>query len=240
MLQPIAAPGLFITGTDTSVGKTLIAAAIAAALSATLRVGVCKPVATGCHERREGLVSEDAELLAHHARSPFPLDVICPQRFYHPLAPSVAARYEKSQLDWAAIERSLQVISRQSDFMLVEGIGGIMVPMDAHHSVVDMAAWLGLPAVIVARPNLGTINHTLLTVAALRQAGVKVAGIVINRYPVDTPGLAEETSPEEIARVGKAPILCLAPDEPFTPPALPAGVREAIARVDWIKLAGGK
>src|SRR5688572_20209790 len=182
MLQPVTLPGLFITGTDTGDGKTLVAGAIADWFRRRhKRVGVLKPIATGCVHRREGLVSEDAEFLAHCAEARFPLDVICPVRYAEPLAPSVAAERAKRPVDWDAIRRSLRIIEAGSDVMIVEGVGGVMVPLDASHTVIDLARWLRLPAVVVARPNLGTINHTLLTVKALRDAGVVVAGVVINR-----------------------------------------------------------
>src|SRR5437764_11294047 len=146
MLQPIPIPGLFITGTDTEVGKTVIAGAIAnyflreqqkggqPRLSRkgrmspfSSRVAVSKPVATGCVRRREGLVSEDAEFLASCADARFPLDVICPQRYKEPLAPVVAAERAKQPLDWASIDRSLQLMSRENDVIIVEGVGGILV-----------------------------------------------------------------------------------------------------------------
>src|SRR6266550_2096629 len=178
MLSPISIPGLFITATDTGVGKTMITAAIARVLrNQGKRVAVCKPIATGCVHRREGLVSEDAEFLAHHSNTRHPLDLICPQRYAEPLAPSLAAERANQPLDWSSINRSLQLLSRDADILLVEGVGGAMVPLDAKHTVLDLAQWLRLPTVIVARPSLGTINHTLLTAAALRSVNVNLAGV---------------------------------------------------------------
>ena len=234
-----ARPGLFVTGTDTGVGKTVVAAAIAAALRRRgLRVGVCKVAASGCRRERGQLVSEDAELLAHHAESRHRLDVVCPQRFVEPLAPAVAAERAGTDLDWAAIRSSLDVIASDSDVMIVEGVGGVLVPMDrAGHTVLDLMRALMLPAVVVARAGLGTINHTLLTVGALRAAGVPVAGVVINRYPADAD-TATETNPAAVERYGRVPVLAICPDEPSTLPELPAGAAEAIAAVDWASLAG--
>ena len=197
MLDAISCPGLFITATDTEVGKTIIGCAIAdwfRRAGAAARRGL-QTVATGCAHRREGLVSEDAELLAHFGDVHHPLDVICPQRYAEPLAPAIAAERAKQPLDWEAIQRSLAAISRDSDVMIVEGVGGIMVPLDSKHTVLDMANWLRLPILVVARPGLGTINHTLLTVEALRIAGVVVAGVVINRYPAENASIAEESNP---------------------------------------------
>lgn len=231
-------PGLLVTGTDTGVGKTVIAGAIANWFHRRgARVGVCKLAATGCIKRREGLVSEDAEYLAACADTRFPLDLVCPQCYAEPLAPAVAAERAGRPLDWSAIQRSLTIMSGGSDVMIVEGIGGIMVPMDRQSTVLDIAVWLKLPVVIVAQPGLGTINHTLLTINTLRGGGVKVAGVVINRYPAENPDVAEETNPRAIEKWGKAPVLCVAPDEPFHPPALPGGVVAAVDAVDWGELA---
>ena len=239
MLKPIPIPGLFITGTDTGIGKTVIAGAIAAWFrSQGARVGVLKPMASGCVRRREGLVSEDAEFLAHCADSSHPLDVIAPVRFAEPLAPAVAAERLKETIDWTPVERSLRAIERDSDVIVVEGVGGIMVPMDAKHTMLDVATWLKIPAVVVARPNLGTINHTILTVEALRRAEVPVAGVVINRYPAENAGVAEETNPRAIEKWGKIPVLCLVPDvkEPIGR-SMPDDIAAAVGQVDWWRFA---
>ena len=237
VLSNLPVPGLFVTATDTEVGKTVIASAIARHMRLNrLRVGVFKPVATGCPRRREGLVSEDAELLAHHADSAFPLDVVCPVRYAEPLAPAVAAQRAGEPLDWSAIGRALSTIAADSDVTIVEGVGGVLVPMDDHHTVLDVMVALQLPTVIVARAALGTINHTLLTVGAIRAAGVPIAGIIINRYPAENPSTAEETAPDIIQHWARVPILGLVPDEPFKPPTLPSGITAAIDRIDWAAL----
>lgn len=232
-------PGLFVTGTDTGVGKTVVAGAIANWFARRqYRVAVCKIAATGCVRRREGLVSEDAEFLAVCADSRHPLDLICPQRYAEPLAPAVAAERARKPLDWFAIDNSIRLMSRDSDIMVVEGVGGIMVPIDQEHTVLDVAVALGVSAVVVARPGLGTINHTLLTVNALRQRGVEVAGVVINRYRADGAGIAEETNPKAIERWGKVAVLCIIPDEQISHAKLPAGIVAATETVDWGKIVG--
>ncbi len=241
MLHPPPIVGLFITSTDTGVGKTVITSAIAATLrDMGRRVGVLKPVATGCIHTREGLVSEDAELLAHHADSPHPLHVICPQRYAEPLAPAVAAQRAQQPLDWPAMQRSLDVIASTSDVMLVEGVGGVMVPLDDQYTVLDLAGWLNFPTVIIARAGLGTINHTLLTASALRHVNVPIAGVVINRYTADATPIAEETNPRAIERWGKLPILAVVPEtrQPIDQ-MMPQDILSPIARVDWVGLAAG-
>src|SRR5512132_1791063 len=135
-LRPPPIPGLFVTGTDTGVGKTLVAGAIANWFHGRgARVAVLKPAATGCVRRREGLVSEDAEFLAHCADARHPLDLICPQRYAEPLAPAVAAERAGQPVDWSAIQRSIDLMSRDSEVMIVEGVGGLMVPIDERHTV---------------------------------------------------------------------------------------------------------
>ena len=247
MLSPIAIPGLFVTATDTDVGKTVIAGAIANYfLRQGARVAVSKPVATGCVHRREGWVSEDAEFLASCADARYPLDVICPQRYREPLAPAVAAERAKEPLDWSAVQRSLDLMTRPNptfpdapaDVIIVEGVGGIRVPLDEDHTTLELARWLGLPAVIVARPSLGTINHTLLTIDALRRANVPITGVVVNRYPAETASIAEESNPRAIEKYGKVPILAIVPNEPgLKHPPLPPAVTSPIDMVDWQRLA---
>jgi dethiobiotin synthetase len=234
VLNPIRIPSLFVTGTDTGVGKTIVAGAIANWFARrSYRVGVLKPVATGCERRREGLVSEDAEFLAHCADTAFPLDLVCPQTYAEPLAPSVAAERAGKPLDWSAIQRSIDLMSQGSDVLIVEGVGGIRVPMDEKYDVRDVASWLAAPVVIVARPALGTINHTLLTIESLRAKNIPIAGVVINRYTADPASVAEETSPRVIEKRGKAPILCVVPDENPSGVKLPPGIVAAIETVDW-------
>jgi dethiobiotin synthetase len=196
-------------------------------------VAVLKPIATGCVHRREGLVSEDAEFLAACADARFPLDLICPQRYAEPLAPAVAAERAGQPLDWDAIARSIRLMSAESDVMIVEGVGGVLVPLDARHTVLDMIRWLKSPVVVVARPNLGTINHTLLTLNALRSAGAEVAGVVINRYRPDGATIAEETNPRMIEKWGKTRILATVPESAIQGAALPDDVTAAVGAVDW-------
>jgi dethiobiotin synthetase len=209
--------GLFITGTDTGVGKTIVAAALAMILrEAGADVGVMKPVATGCVRRREGLVSEDAELLAKAADVPEPLAEISPIRLAEPLAPTVAAARAHLTLDLAPMWAAWRRLRSAHDIMLVEGIGGLLCPVTPKESVADLAKVFGLPLLVVARPVLGTLNHTALTLEAARARGLRVAGIVINRYHHDSVDLAETTNPDEVQRLTGVDVLGLVPDDPKT------------------------
>jgi dethiobiotin synthetase len=229
--------GLFITGTDTGVGKTIVTAALAIVLRRRgTDVGVMKPVATGCVRRREGLVSEDAEFLAQAADAPESLDEIAPIRLAEPLAPTVAAARAGRPLDlepmWAAWRR----LSATHEIMLVEGIGGILCPVTPAESVADLAKGFGLPLVVVARATLGTINHTAMTVEAARSRGLEVAGIIINRYDRDLEDVAQLTAPDEIQRVTGAPVLGLVPDDKSTDFASAAVGNDVLAAVLQIPL----
>jgi dethiobiotin synthetase len=185
-------PGLFITATDTGVGKTVATCAIAAALrrQGVAKVGVCKPFATGCRREREGLVSDDAEALAHFADCRATLDVINPIRYARPLAPAVAAEAAGQPPDLSELTRSLQRLDADHDVMLIEGVGGLLVPLlpdKPKVTVLDLIIALGFPVAIVCRAGLGTLNHTAMTVRLLREAGCDIAGLIVSGYVPD-PG----------------------------------------------------
>lgn len=212
--------GFFVTGTDTGIGKTVVAGAIAWVLRESgRRVGVMKPIATGCARRfRSGLVSEDAEFLAHCADTEHPLETVNPVRYAQSLAPSVAAARSRRKVNYRAIWEAYDRIRKSSDIVVVEGIGGWMVPIDDKKFVADLACEFGLPVIVVARAGLGTINHTLLTVEAIRQRGLPVAGIVLNNYVADQATLAEETNPETIAKFTGLPLPAIVPFDEKTNP----------------------
>src|SRR5207253_11439169 len=141
-------------------------------------------------------------------------------------------------IDRPAIQRSFDTIESARDILLVEGVGGILVPLEREQTVLDLACWLKFPTVIVARANLGTINHTLLTAAALRDAEVPIAGVVINQYPAESAGVAEETNPRAIERYGKLSILAIVPSTGAAIGlTLPQDIIAPIAAVDWLALA---
>lgn len=201
---------IFVTGTDTGVGKTIVTATLALLLRERgLNVGVMKPVTSGCVERGGILVSEDAELLSWAARTP--LDNDCaPYCLKTPIAPSVAAARENVRIDFSRIGEAFERLKARHDFVLVEGAGGLMVPLSGGLMVADLALSLKLPLLVVARPNLGTINHTVLTCFAAKQLGIDVRGTIVNSYP-QQPDAAEEYAPHLIDSLSGVPLLGVFP-----------------------------
>jgi dethiobiotin synthetase len=202
------ARGIFITGTDTGVGKTYIAERLALDLRKRgINVGVMKPAETGCHHRAGTLIPRDALRLMKAAGSDDSLAFVNPYRFREPLAPLVSARRAGKKIEPRVIAQSFKILRSRHEFVIVEGAGGIMVPLTPRYTYCDLAYTLGLPVVIVSRPGLGTINHTLLTISALRARDISIAGIIIN-YAADwKKGLAEKTSLSVIEEMSKLPIL---------------------------------
>jgi dethiobiotin synthetase len=205
-------PGIFITATDTGVGKTVIAAGLALLLRERgVRVGVMKPVATGCHGSSQRLISSDAVFMFEAAENEYaPLSSPC--RYRHPLAPSVAAVMEKREVDISQIQRAYWELQKHYDFIIVEGIGGMLVPLAKNYFVADLIREFHLPIVIVARAGLGTINHTLLTADAAVIRGLEVRGVIFNRLPVVNYSTAEMTNPKVVHELTGLPVLGSLPE----------------------------
>jgi dethiobiotin synthetase len=202
--------GIFITGTDTGVGKTIVAAVLARLLRMRgLSVGVMKPVTSGCRAADGRLVSDDALLLCQAAGVDCSDDV-APYLLREPVAPAEAAKQDNVVIDFARIRAAFDRLAAAHDFVIVEGAGGLMVPLAGGLLVADLARQLGLSLLVVARPDLGTINHTVLTCFAAQQMGLKVAGVVVNNYP-DSPGLAERSAPHHIGSLCGAAVLGIWP-----------------------------
>ena len=194
--------GLFITGTDTGVGKTLVTAGLAASLrSSGIDIGVMKPIETGYSPR-----SSDSAFLMRAAGVDDPLDDVSPYRFKLPLSPFAAAMMEKIPIHIKKIERAFHRLLRKHRGVLVEGAGGLFVPITRVSFMVDLALRLNLPLLIISRTNLGTLNHTLLTVEVAKRRGTQVAGVIFNHL-VERKGLAERTNPEVIKPFLGVPIL---------------------------------
>jgi dethiobiotin synthetase len=205
------ARGIFITATDTGVGKTVVAAALARLLRLRgINVGIMKPVTSGCTEVDGKLRSDDAELLAWAAGQDEVGSDNAPYLLRAPIAPSAAAEQEGVRVDFNVIAAAFERLAERHDFVIVEGAGGLMAPLSGGLMVADLTNRLGLPLLVVARPNLGTVNHTVLTCFAARQLGIMVSGVIVNGYP-STPDLAESTAPHLIDSLSGAPLLGLLP-----------------------------
>ncbi|HIF94650.1 MAG: dethiobiotin synthase [Myxococcales bacterium] len=169
--------GLFITGTDTDVGKTVVSCALARGLrSAGIDVGVMKPVETGVPDGGPA----DALALMAAAEVRDDVDLVCPIQFDLPAAPQAAALHANQSLDMQRIHGAFNDLQKRHSFMLVEGAGGLLVPFDAKTTMADLATSLDLPVLIVARASLGTINHTLLSLEACATRCLDLAGVVIS------------------------------------------------------------
>lgn len=225
-----ACPGLFITGTDTEVGKTYVTALIAKALCAAgRRVGVYKPAASGCQEEDGRLVAGDALALWEAAGRHGSLDEVCPQVFAAPMSPHLAARAEGKQLDTALLRRGIDVWLERSEIVLVEGAGGLMSPMSDDEYVADLAYDFGFPLLVVSANRLGTINQTLQTLitAASFRDGLDVAGIILNHPVASVDDASLKSNRDEIAARAVAPILT----------EIHWQQSELTEPVDWISLA---
>lgn len=204
--------GYFITGTDTGVGKTLVASALALAVKEKGRdVAVMKPVESGCIMRNGNLVPLDALYHKRMLGLQESVEMLCPVRLRRPLAPVTAAELEGikvSMTDWMPAYRNL---ARRYTVIFVEGAGGLAVPVSEDFMFSDMAVELGLPLIIVARSGLGTVNHTVLTIEHARSKGLRVAGIIFNRSRQGRLSLAEKTGPGLVQKLSGIPVLGMFP-----------------------------
>ena len=223
--------GLFVTGTDTGAGKTVVTAAVARLFRERGRpVAVGKPVATGASFRDGSLVSDDTLSLA--AAAGLGADawtLITPWAFPDPVAPPVAARRSGVTLNLSEITRAVRRLARPGVPVLVEAVGGLLCPLTDLATVADLAAALGMPLLVAARRSLGTLNHTLLTLEVARHRGLRVAGVVV--CETEPPrSLAAETNVAEMRRLG-VPVLAVVPHRTD---GTPGG--DDLAAVDWWRL----
>ena len=204
--------GYFITGTDTDVGKTIVAGGLAALYKKQgLNVGVMKPIATGCKRVNNRLVSDDAVFLKLSAEIEDEYELINPVSLEQPLAPSVAARLSNTKIDTDKINTAYDTLCERHEYIIVEGIGGLLVPIDEYYFIVDLATEMELPLIVVCRPTLGTINHTLLTVSYAREHGLEVKGIVVNESAENCDAVVKKTNIDEIKRLTGLPVLGIIP-----------------------------
>jgi dethiobiotin synthetase len=197
---------ILVTGTDTGIGKTVVGCVLGAALSRRLRVAVLKPAETGCREADGGLVPEDAVRLSAASACTATLDLVCPFRYAEPLAPWLAAERARRPISITRIRQCFDDLAAGSDVVLVEGAGGLLVPLTAAESFADLAAEIGLRLVVVIGSRLGALNQTLLTLECARRRGLALAGYVLNQLTADRD-LAQRLNARALARLTDIPSL---------------------------------
>ena len=199
--------GLFITGTDTGVGKTLVTGGLAACFRESgIPIGVMKPAETGCRLRGGERIASDARFLQYMSGTGDRQEQIVPYRFRSPLAPQVAAEREGVRIRLSRIVSLYEEISSRHSVTLVEGAGGLLVPYTRTARTLEIIVRLKLPVLVVSRTGLGTLNHTLLTLESLARSGVRILGMVLNNVE-GSRGIAEQTNPGALRHWTKVPIL---------------------------------
>jgi len=231
-------PGLIVTGTDTGVGKTVVTCALIRALR---RHGVaavaCKPVETGCAEMDDCLHPADGMALRAAADDALSLEEICPVRLAVAAAPLRAAREAGTIVDIAAMTAAVARLRQGYPFTLVEGVGGLAVPLRPATTLLDWFHTLGLPALVVTTPRLGTLNHTWLTVHALHAAAIPVIGLVVNRFVAVANDPAVAHAVTDLEELTGLPILGRLPDAGN--PAAPAAWDRLAEHLDWRAILAG-
>jgi dethiobiotin synthetase len=211
--------GVFITGTDTGIGKTLVAAALALHLKQRgFRVGVMKPIETGVVTTRTA--QSDAARLRSIIESEEPLSAICPYSFALAVAPLTAAQNEGQSINLDTIKKVYRLLSNRHGHMVVEGVGGVQVPITSRINVTDVIKQLRLPVIVVGRSGLGGINHALLTIEVLRRKHIDIIALVLNRTHSVRSALArvqERSTIEILHKQAGVPVLGPLPYEPGLP-----------------------
>lgn len=206
------AKGFFVTGTDTGVGKTIMSMALIRAIEMVgLRAGAMKPIESGCGCEGGVLIPFDGMALKQAAHMEEPTTLVTPCCFESPLAPLPASEIEMRKVNIPAIKNAYSKLSHRYDAMVVEGVGGLLVPIRKNYAVIDLAADIGLPLLVVAKPGLGTINHTLLTVRYALHEGLTVAGVIINYTMPPENSLAEETNARVLDKICPVPVIGISP-----------------------------
>jgi dethiobiotin synthetase len=224
--------GCFVTGTDTGVGKTVLTAAVVASLRAGgVAVRALKPVVTGLDQPPDPEWRHDHELLGRIAGCA-PEQVVL-SSYGPPVSPHLAAELAGGGLGLPELVARIRAAVSPGETLVIEGVGGLLVPLDRRSCVRDLARAVGLPLLVAARPGLGTINHTRLTLEAARAAGLDVAGVVLTPWP-DEPGAIERSNLDTIERLGEVEVGTLATVGEPTPELL-AAAADGLPLERWLR-----
>lgn len=204
--------GIFITGTDTDIGKTFVSAGLVYLLaSQAYKTGYFKPVLSGAREEGGKLIPGDTEFVTNIAGLNVDYEKLTPYIFKRPVSPHLAAQLESKLIDVEYIKKCFNSVKKEFDYLIVEGSGGLAVPLNEEgYMVVDLIKKLALDIIVVARAGLGTINHTIQTVEYARSKGLNVKGIIINKYHEDD--LCERDNVLTLKKLNIAPILGMVPE----------------------------
>ena len=205
--------GFFITGTDTGVGKTVVTACLSLLFkNQGMDVGVMKPIETGVDPKCSSTANSDAKFLMKVSGSTDAEEEVCPYRLKIPASPYQASEIAGTPIQPAAILEQLKILQSRHNMMLVEGIGGLLVPITTRYNVADLALEIGLPLIIVSRTLVGTLNHTLLTINAAREHGLKIKGVILNRQEGRDLDEVEKQQGKLIEELSDTPILGTCPN----------------------------
>lgn len=204
--------GFFITATDTGAGKTVMAGAVIKVIeSFGVKVCAMKPIESGCGKEGDILIPYDGTFLKQAAHMDEPIKQVTPFCFESPLSPLAASEIEGKKVSIEAIKKTYYRLYKSYEAIVVEGIGGLMVPIKRDYFLVDLAREFSLPLLIVTKPGLGTINHTMLTVQYALKAGLEVAGLIINYSRPPENSLAEKTNPHILKEICPVPVIGIFP-----------------------------
>ena len=202
--------GFFITGTDTDVGKTVVTACLTT-LFKSQDVGVMKPIETGVDPTCSSTANSDTKFLMEVSGTTDAEEEVCPLRLKIPASPYQASQIAGTSIQPSTILKQFKVLQSRHNMMLVEGVGGLLVPITTRYNVADLAREIGLPLIIVSRVRVGTLNHTLLTINAARQHGLIIKGIILNKQENGDLDNVEEQQGELIEELSDTPILGTCP-----------------------------
>jgi dethiobiotin synthetase len=222
--------GFFITGTDTGVGKTVVTACLSLLFkNQGMDVGVMKPIETGVDPKCSSTANSDAKFLMEVSGSTDAEEEVCPHRLKIPASPYQASEIARTSIQPATILEQLKILQSRHNMMLVEGIGGLLVPITARYKVADLAREIGLSLIIVSRIRVGTLNHTLLTINAARQVGLKIKGVILNKQESGDLDEVEKQQGKLIEELSDTPILGTCP---FIEDVSLAGVQKNLGKIE--------